>query len=60
MTDLKQALINQGHSEQEAENLIDNARTDLMNRLDRGEMPQDICMEHFGLEPDYMFDLMPI
>ena len=41
-------------SRKEAENLIEDARQDLYERLEEGEMPYDICAEWFGLEPDYI------
>ena len=47
-----------GLTEQEAEDLIDECRDELHRRLDEGEMPEDICQEWFGLEPDYLFDLI--
>ena len=43
-----------GWSEQEADSLIEDARKDLYERLDQGEMPFDLCEEWFGLEPDYL------
>ena len=45
-------------SEEEAEEQIQEAHDELMTRLDNGEMPLDICEEFFGLEPDYLMDLM--
>lgn len=45
-------------TKQEAEDLIAQAREDLMERLAEGEMPFDICEEWFGLEPDYLEDLL--
>lgn len=38
--------------------LIERAREDLSERLAEGEMPLDICEEWFGLEPDYIFELL--
>ena len=43
---------------EEAKDLIEEAREDLYNRLEEGEMPHNICEEWFGLEPDYLIDLM--
>jgi len=43
---------------EEADVCIKEAREDLHNRLAEGEMPFDICEEYFGLEPDYMMELM--
>jgi len=42
----------------EADNLIKDARDDLHERLSAGEMPEDICAEWFGLEPDYVMELL--
>jgi len=47
-----------GMSEEEADELIKDARKDLYKRLDNGEMPDDICSDWFGLEPDYINDLV--
>ena len=47
-----------GMTEQEAEDLISEARADLEERIAEGEMPYDICQEYFGLEPDYLDELM--
>jgi hypothetical protein len=47
-----------GLSKQEAEQMVREARKDLQMRLGNGEMPFDICEEHFGLEPDYIDQLM--
>ena len=43
---------------EEADELIDQAREDFYSRLGRGEMPDDICQEWFGLEEDYVEDLI--
>ena len=47
-----------GMTEEEAEDLINQAKEDLNDRLAQGELPDDICCEWFGLEPDYIFDLI--
>jgi AmiR/NasT family two-component response regulator len=47
-----------GMTEQEADELIADAQTDMNERLANGEMPDDICEEWFGLEPDYIFELL--
>ncbi len=55
---LKQVLMERdGLTEQQAESRLQDCRRDLLRRLDAGEMPHDILQEHFGLEPDYIFDL---
>jgi hypothetical protein len=46
-------------SRNEAENLVFACKSDLLNRLENGEIPHDILEEWFGLEPDYLIDLMP-
>jgi hypothetical protein len=59
MKTIKQVLIERdGMASAEAESLICEAREDLYERLTDGEMPYDICEEWFGLEPDYIMDLM--
>lgn len=41
-----------------AEAIIQEAAKDLANRLENGEDADDICQEWFGLEPDYLFELI--
>ena len=56
---IKQVIMDRdGMSEKEADKLIAWAKDDLMERLERGEMPYDLCEEWFGLEPDYLDELM--
>ena len=45
-------------TESEADDLIADAKEDLNDRLKAGEMPFDICSEWFGLEEDYLEELM--
>ena len=47
-----------GMTEEEADDLIREAKDDLHTRLAEGEMPEDICEEWFGLEPDYIDELI--
>lgn len=47
-----------GMTQEEADKEIEMARKDLHERLDAGEMPHDICSEWFGLEPDYLMELI--
>lgn len=47
-----------GMSEEEAKNLFNEAQEEFHSRISEGEMPWDICMEYFGLEPDYITELM--
>ncbi len=59
MSSLKHILMTRDNmTESEAENLINEAKEDMMERLADGEMPDDICEEWFGLEPDYIMDLI--
>jgi len=58
---IKDVLIRRdGMSADEADELISEAKEDLNQRLGEGEMPFDLCEEWFGLEPDYLEELMPI
>ena len=58
---IKDVLIRRdGMSADEADELISEAKEDLHQRLEVGEMPFDLCEEWFGLEPDYLEELMPI
>lgn len=41
-------------SREEAEEALQEAR----ERMNEGEDPEEILLEEFGLEPDYLFDLM--
>lgn len=45
-------------TENEADDLIAQATEDLNERLAKGEIPDDICEDWFGLEPDYLEDLI--
>ena len=45
-------------TEEEAEDFIQEAREDFQERLSAGEDLQDFCEEYFGLEPDYLMDLI--
>ena len=59
MESLKQTLMSRDQlTEHEAEEQISMARADLIQRLEGGELPYDICEEFFGLEPDYLMDLL--
>ncbi len=55
MKSLIEVLIRRdGLSTSEAQDLIDDARY----RVADGEDPEEILFEEFGLEPDYIFDLL--
>lgn len=59
MKDLVTTLMDRdGISREEAEKQVADARESLMKRLGDGEMPFDVCEEEFGLEPDYLEDLI--
>ena len=59
MNSLKETLIQRdGISANEADDLINEARDELYNRLAEGEMPFSLCEDLFGLEPDYLEDLI--
>lgn len=56
---LKETLmIRDGMSESQAEQEIEECKADLHARLEEGEMPFNICEEFWGLEPDYLDDIM--
>jgi len=45
-------------SADEAQELIDEARRELYCRLENDEETVYICEEFFGLEPDYIFEIL--
>lgn len=55
MSELKKVLMERdGMSDREANEVIKEAR----ERVYDGEDPEEILMDEFGLEPDYVFDLL--
>ena len=55
MSDLKTVLMNRDNmSSAQADKAISEAR----DRMIDGEDPEEILLEEFGLEPDYVFDLI--
>ena len=61
MDTIKQVLMRRDRlSESEAIEMIDEAKKALEEYLDAGDIAaaEDICQELFGLEPDYLFDLL--
>lgn len=59
MDSIKEVLMKRdGLSEEEAEARIEEAQEELQMRLARGDMPFDLCQEFFGLEPDYLEELL--
>jgi chemotaxis protein CheY-P-specific phosphatase CheC len=58
---IKEVLMGRdGISENEADNRIESAVFELIDYMRTGELEaaEDICMDHFGLEPDYLMELM--
>lgn len=54
-TTLERILVQRdGLSPEAAYDLVDEAR----QRVREGENPEEILFEDFGLEPDYIFDLL--
>lgn len=61
MNDIKKILMERdGLTSVEADNSIDEAIEELHARLEDGDMESayDVCMDMFGLEPDYLMDLL--
>ena len=59
MKNLVDTLVERdGITKEEAEKQVADVRESLMERLADGEMPDNICEEEFGLEPDYLMDLI--
>lgn len=63
MRSIKQVLMDRdGMTAEEADSLIQEAKADLHRILEEqgpcSEEAHDICATHFGLEPDYMFELV--
>ena len=59
--DLKQTIMQRdGISSKEADRLIKEAKEAIQEYLEYGdtESAHDVCMEFFGLEPDYLMDLI--
>ena len=62
MSKIKKVLMKRdGMSSEEADNLIDEAKEALQNYLDEGDSfgAEHVCEEFFGLEPDYLDELIP-
>jgi len=60
MSEIKKILMKRdGMSEAETDDLIEQAVEDLNARLLEGDpSAEDICAEYFGLEPDYLMELI--
>jgi hypothetical protein len=55
MSDLKQVLMSRdGMSSEEA----DSAISEMRERVLEGEDPEEILLDEYGLEPDYVFDII--
>lgn len=55
MTTIEKVLIQRdNYSREEAREALKDAR----QRVSEGEDPEEILYEEFGLEPDYIFDLI--
>ena len=60
---IKEVLIHRdGMSEEEAERLISEAREELLTRIEEGDFlgAEDVVCDYFGLEPDYLDELLPM
>jgi len=61
MDNLKDILMRRdGITEEEANELIKDAKEQLQEYLDEGntEAAYEICSDYFGLEPDYIMELL--
>ena len=61
METIKEVLMRRdGMGDAEAEELIQEAKQALRDYLDDGdeESAHDVCEEYFGLEPDYIVELL--
>ena len=54
-----QVLMNRdGLTKEEAQDKFNECKAEMNERLANGEMPYDICEEFFGLEPDYLDEMI--
>lgn len=61
MNAIKKILMDRdGLSEEEADNLINEAKESFNEALTNGNIEEasNICYDYFGLEPDYIMDLI--
>lgn len=60
MGNLKEVLMaRDGMTSEEADEVIRECKEDFLQRIEEGDMSaDDALMDHFGLEPDYVFDLL--
>lgn len=54
MTEVEKILVDRGYSQEEAREALIEAR----ERVSDGEDPEEVLHDEFGLEPDYIFDLL--
>jgi hypothetical protein len=56
---LEEVLKKRGHSEEEINELIAEAREEMLEMIGEGKLSEayEICSSYFGLEPDYIEDL---
>jgi len=60
---IKQVLMRRdGMSAEEADELIEEAEEALASYIEEGDFAaaEDICEEYFGLEPDYLTEILPL
>lgn len=61
METIKQILMRRdGMSAEDAQELIDEARYAMYDALERGDQDEaeNVCQDWFGLEPDYLMELL--
>ena len=61
MESIKEVLMRRDNmSFEDADDLIQQAKDALREYLDNGDIleAEDVCEEYFGLEPDYLFELI--
>jgi len=62
MYSIKKVLMERdGYSSEEADEAIEDAKVELQDRLhdpETHDYPEDLCRDSFGLEEDYIFDLI--
>ncbi len=51
-------MMNFNMSDEEAKEDIKEAKKELMELIADGEMPFDYCQDRWGLEPDYLDELI--
>ena len=61
MKSIKEILMQRDEmSAEEVDDLIFEAQQELLDRIESGDpSAHDICEEYFGLEPDFLMELLP-